>query len=71
MAHEDLTAYLAEKFAERPNGLGLIRDQRVMELFVSATGTWSVVLTDTRGIACLVMAGESWDRVPAPPTPEF
>lgn len=71
MAHETLTAYLAERFAEQPRGLGLITDQRVMELFVSAEGTWSVVLTDRHGIACLVMAGEGWDQVPAPPAPEF
>jgi hypothetical protein len=71
MAHETLAGYLAERFAERPHGLGLIRDQHVLELFVSAGGTWSIVLTDSRGVACLVMAGESWDQVPPPPTPEF
>ena len=71
MARESLVGYLAERFAEQPQAVGLILDQRIMELFVSARGTWSIVLTDQRGIACLVMAGDGWDQVPAAPAPEF
>ena len=71
MARESLVGYLAERFAEQPRAVGLILDRRVMELFVSARGTWSIVLTDPRGIACLVMAGDGWDQVPAAPAPEF
>ena len=71
MARESLVGYLAERFAEQPQAVGLILDRRIMELFVSARGTWSIVLTDQRGIACLVMAGDGWDQVPAAPAPEF
>lgn len=61
MAHGDMAAWLAEDFAEQPLAAGLVSDKAVMEIFVSAAGTWSFVVTDRRGISCLMWAGEAWD----------
>ena len=43
--------------------MGLVSNRGVMEFFVSEkTGTWTVLLTNTKGISCIVAAGESFER---------
>lgn len=56
----EITAYLASKFAEQPVGLGLVGDRRLAELWLSEAGTWTMVVTDTANLSCIVAAGESW-----------
>jgi hypothetical protein len=31
---------------------------------MSPQGTWTMVITDTRGISCISTAGEEWQDVP-------
>ena len=58
---EALVAHLAEAFGERRVGAGLVRDTRMVELFVSEDGSWTIVATDPRGTACLVGNGTNWE----------
>lgn len=64
-----LVAHLAEEYGERRIGAGLVRDTRIVELFVSEDGSWSILATDPRGTACLVGNGGGWettvDEMPA------
>jgi hypothetical protein len=32
----------------------------VVEVFASKAGTWTIVLTDANGLACLAAAGDAW-----------
>ncbi len=49
---------------ERVVGRGLTTDQRGMvELLTSEDGSWSVVVTDTRGRTCLLATGQDWSAV--------
>jgi hypothetical protein len=31
---------------------------------MSPQGTWTVVITDTTGTACIIAAGQDWQEVP-------
>ena len=46
-------------------GRGLTPNGKAMfELFVSQSGTWTVLVSDTDGRSCIVASGASWQRVP-------
>jgi hypothetical protein len=62
--HEKITQILGTKFQESRQGLGLASALSVVELFVSARGTWTVTTTDTRGLTCVIGAGEGWQAEP-------
>lgn len=58
---------LERKYGETRQGMGLQDDSGVVEIFASAeTGTWTILVTLPSGIACLVSAGENWQRFDAP-----
>lgn len=67
--HEAHVDQLKGKYQETRIGLGLAGDGRVVELFISKSGTWSVLATRTDGVSCLVAAGQGW-QVLAPQTEE-
>jgi hypothetical protein len=33
-------------------------------VFVSKKGTWTLVMTNARGISCVIGAGDSWENAP-------
>ena len=45
---------LAEKYQENRRSMGLAGQSAVIELFVSTTGSWTLMATDTKGVACLL-----------------
>lgn len=63
MQHKILVSYLTEKFAETPRALGLVASRNVMEVYVSGKGTWTIVMTSTEGISCIVAAGDTWEEI--------
>ncbi len=63
--HEKMVDILAKEYRELPKALGIVRGERVMQLFVSAAGTWTIVVTKTSGASCIVASGQDWEEVPA------
>jgi hypothetical protein len=63
MERGQLTSYLAGKFKEAPRAAGLVADRGVMEVYVSSTGTWTIVITSVSGTACIVAAGDAWEEI--------
>ena len=63
MDHKTLTSYLDKKFKEQPRAVGLIESRNLMEVFVSQNGTWTIVMTSTQGVACIIAAGDTWEDV--------
>ncbi len=65
LPREDAVAQLGARFDERVIGRGLAASGEAMvELFVSEAGSWTVVLTDTAGLSCVVASGDDWSTVP-------
>ncbi len=58
--------WLAERFAEHPFARGLQGDGLLFELYANDTGaTWTVVVTDTEGMSCVVGEGTSLEVLPS------
>ena len=51
-------------YDERPHATGLISSRELFEVFVSPSGTWTILVTNPHGISCIAAAGENWERVP-------
>ena len=62
--HAEFVEHLLEEYDEQPLAFGLNNDGRVMELFGAPGGkTWTLLITNTRGISCVVTSGENWQKV--------
>ncbi|HUE47295.1 MAG TPA: hypothetical protein VMO81_13675 [Aestuariivirgaceae bacterium] len=55
---------LDTQYKESPRAIGLVSQEAVLEIFVSDTGTWTVVVTDPQGVSCVLAAGQSWEEIP-------
>lgn len=66
----DVIKILTRKFGETRRSFGLQNDSRVLELYASANGTWTAVLSLPNGKSCVVAAGEAWTVVPPLPAGE-
>lgn len=52
---------LDREFREQPLASGLVDKDAVMEIFVSAGGTWTILATGTDGLSCVMAVGEGFD----------
>ena len=58
---------LKRQFGERSFGAGLSPDgTNLYEILVSKEGTFTIVMRDTRGLACLIGSGRNWMTVSPP-----
>ena len=56
---------LIEKYKETPRALGLSSANKIaMEIYASEKGTWTVMMTMTNGMTCIMAAGHSWQEGP-------
>lgn len=55
---------LDSQYEESPRAIGLVSKEAVLEVFVSETGTWTVVVTNPEGVSCVLAAGQSWEEIP-------
>lgn len=51
---------LSEKFKEMPVGAGLNGGNELVSVFVSETGTFTVVVTSPQGTSCIRSSGTDW-----------
>lgn len=65
-SHDAIVDYLKKNYSESRQALGLTMDGALIELYVSAGGTWSVLLTVPHGASCLIAAGTDWQTIPPP-----
>ncbi len=61
---ESLVERLEVRFKEIFVAYGLTGNGMVVEVYVSAHGSWTLVLTRPDGIACLMAAGQNWEYLP-------
>jgi hypothetical protein len=63
----ELIEVLAKKFGETQQSFGLQNDTRVLEIYASASGSWTAILTLPNGKSCVVAAGQAWTTLPPAP----
>ena len=54
---------LVSDYAERPVAMGITERGGVIEVFASASGTWTFLLTMPNGLTCMVASGEGWETL--------
>jgi len=62
--HNTLVGMLSKKYSENPIAMGTVNEDRFMQLFVSPRGSWTILVTKTDGQACIVAAGQNWEKLP-------
>lgn len=61
----EIVRHLATVYAETPVALGTATNGGVVELFISKDGrSWTLIVTAPDGVACMIAAGEDWNRLP-------
>ena len=63
--HQQLVGMLSKKYSESPVAMGTVSEERYMQLFISRSGSWTILVTRTDGQACIVAAGQNWEKLPA------
>ena len=63
--HKQMVGFLSQKYSENPVAMGTVNSDRYMQLFVSRNGTWTILVTKTDGEACIVAAGNNWEKLPS------
>lgn len=58
--HKMLTEALGKQFKESRQAIGISGAAAVVELYVSPQGSWTMVSTNARGLACVIATGEAW-----------
>ena len=53
---------LKNRFKESQIGIGLTSDGNVVEVFASAEGNWTIIVTSPTGSTCVVESGEGWQH---------
>ena len=61
-----IVSQLETLFQEYPKAIGLAGNGNVVELFVSDSGSWTLLLSLPGGTSCLIASGESWETIPIP-----
>jgi len=58
-----IDAYLESEWGETRTGVGMTGDPAdLVALYVNpVTDTWTIVRTDARGNACMILAGSGWE----------
>ncbi|WP_245584667.1 hypothetical protein [Salipiger mucosus] len=71
-ARDQVVMRLAEKYGETRQSIGLGNNNALMEVFASdETGTWTITVTTTGGVTCLVASGKAFETLAeALPIPE-
>lgn len=65
---ELLVTRLEGSFGEARMGAGLQGDTSMFEIWASSdSGSWTILVTNTDGISCVMAAGENWQDMPAMP----
>lgn len=61
-AHERLVDHLARNFNETVIAAGIDARGNLVEVFGSAEGSWTILVTIPNGPTCILSAGEGWER---------
>jgi hypothetical protein len=51
-------------YKETTSGIGLINNGTVIEVLTSSEGSWTILMTKTDGMSCVVASGQAWESVP-------
>ena len=62
--HADMLSVLAKKYSETPQAIGIVNGDHVIEVLSSKGGTFTILVTQPNGMACILAAGQDFEEVP-------
>ena len=62
-----IIASLATKYSEAPKAVGILNNNVLMIVFVSASGGWTIISKTTTDYSCILLTGLDWQDVPWKP----
>lgn len=65
-----LVGHLKSRYGEELRGAGMNSSDGILELYVSDTGSWTLLLTRPNGTSCAVAVGNHWISAPEDGEPE-
>lgn len=61
--YKDILEWFRLSYGEEPVSIGLASNGSVIQVLRSEEGTWTIVMVQPNGIACLMAAGEGWQNM--------
>ena len=58
----EIVDQLAQRFKEASEANGITHDGMLLEVFVSETRSWTILVTSPKGVSCIAATGEGWER---------
>jgi hypothetical protein len=58
-----LIAMLDTKYSETLSNVGVTGQSQLVEVYVSDKGSFTVVMTNNKGVSCVIAAGDSWEKL--------
>lgn len=62
--HDAVTKLIGDKYKEVRRSYG-VSGHNLTELYLSPTGSWTLLTTAPAGMTCILASGEGWENVPA------
>ena len=57
----DFVKALHDQYKEKREALGISKAGHLTEVFVSGTGSWTIIVTTKQGLSCIVASGQHWN----------
>ena len=55
--------HFERRHREQPRAIGILDSGEVLEVLASENGSWTLIVTTTSGIACVIGAGQAWEFI--------
>ena len=62
----EIIKVLSNKYKELPAAFGIAGQRNLAELFVSKTGSWTMLMPQPKGVTCILATGQGWEELPKP-----
>lgn len=62
---DEIVKIITNKYKEVPRALAIAGQSNLLEVYASESGSWTILITQPQGSACIVAAGQSWEEFPA------
>ena len=60
---DEITALLGDRYDEAPRAMGVSESgDAAFELYLSPTGTWTITMTTSNNLTCVMAAGKHWQQ---------
>lgn len=59
-SRHEINKEIIDRYQEKPVATGLVNEQVLIEIYASRQGSWTISLTNTHGVSCIIAAGTNW-----------